>query len=745
MKKSVLYGFFLLVTILIVAATATIPTVLSPANNSVFFDNNITLTCSGSGAVNYSFYGNGEELQNSLSTTYDWNNLDYTTHNWTCRSCIEGSTFLDYVGGNFLLAYYSFDNANLTGNNVHDLTKNIRNGTNIGATTGVVGILDEAFNYDGGPASGNDWVGIADDIQTRLLNGGTVNLWTKMTGLDNGARLFSKCDGVSQGVNGYELLFDNSADTLQFYMDSNLAIESDGGIDTTYSDWSMVTVLIKDSGYGSIYINGTNVTSIAYSRNVPDSTGYNFTIANRAVSLSRGWGEYIDEFGIWNNTLNDGEITDIYNSGLGLSYSSVPVNTTIKDCSSQANSRTVNIANFTNCTTGNIALNISFINESKETSTNGTISLLDFTFDSDDAGDYNYLFTGLNTNNQKFCLFPSGVDIPVVGEIKYDGNDFPQRTIAFTETLNGDTIIDQPLYLLQTTDGIFVTLQVLNSANQPIENVAVTIRRQTATGTILVSGGLTDGAGTMTSFLNPDFTHIFTLSKTGFQIYVTSFSPTQSVYTINLADSGAINTTNTNTGIQFGITPTLVTLSNQTNYTFGFTLSSDNQTIESFGFNLTNQDGDLLDSVSSSGSGSVSSVTNTTNNTRIDMAYYWIIDGVTSSGVKGWAVINTEQGSFSLKTFFDDLKNFNGFGINDFSKNLIAFLLIFALVAVTSMTLGRTVINDEGSILLIIFLTWFLEYVGLITTIATPLNIPFMTSILVGVMGGGWILYNRTR
>ena len=74
----------------------TTPTTLSPDNNSVWF-NDPTLTCSGStdldgDDINYSFIAEGyASLQNSSSTTYEWEDLEAGSYNWRCQACDNSS------------------------------------------------------------------------------------------------------------------------------------------------------------------------------------------------------------------------------------------------------------------------------------------------------------------------------------------------------------------------------------------------------------------------------------------------------------------------------------------------------------------------------------------------------------------------------------------------------------------------------------------------------------------------------
>lgn len=420
------------------------------------------------------------------------------------------------------------------------------------------------------------------------------------------------------------------------------------------------------------------------------------------------------------------------------------------ECSNFTDVRSIHRMSYTQCTSGNVALNLTFLNESDPvTAISGTLQNSNLVFDSDDTGDFTSTFTNSTEQAaQMFCLNPATRTLSVAGGIGFSASNFPQRPFIIDNNFRGDTTLHLQLYLLPSVDGIFTTFQVLNSANQPVQNVKV-IGKRTILGTsTTIVGDYTDDAGTVTFFLNPNFAHTFTFSKSGFNDFITTINPTQSTFTINMVETGLVNITNPNFGITFAITPTLAVLNNATGYNFSFTIQSDNQTLDSFGFDLVNTTGTSFASqtgVAGSG-GMVSSAVNTSNQTRFNMNYYWVIDGVTINGTKTWAIRNTEAGTFSLSNFFDDLKNFDGGGLDNFGRNLIAFVIIFGVVALVSREVGTRILTNEAGIGLIVFLIWFFEYVGFISTIPTgEVQIPFMTSILTGMIGLGWIMFNRTR
>jgi len=68
--------------------------------------------------------------------------------------------------------------------------------------------------------------------------------------------------------------------------------------------------------------------------------------------------------------------------------------------------------------------------------------------------------------------------------------------------------------------------------------------------------------------LNPDFSHDFTLTKAGYTDYSTTFTPTQTSYTITLGDTAEAENSSIR-GIGYTILPTNTYLENDTSYTFG--------------------------------------------------------------------------------------------------------------------------------------------------------------------------------
>jgi hypothetical protein len=75
-----------------ITTSPTIPSTLSPLNNSIYF-NAPTLTCADSSdpdgdTINYLFYNSTTLLQNSTATTYSWSGINFgTSQTWYCKAC----------------------------------------------------------------------------------------------------------------------------------------------------------------------------------------------------------------------------------------------------------------------------------------------------------------------------------------------------------------------------------------------------------------------------------------------------------------------------------------------------------------------------------------------------------------------------------------------------------------------------------------------------------------------------------
>jgi hypothetical protein len=291
--------------------------------------------------------------------------------------------------------------------------------------------------------------------------------------------------------------------------------------------------------------------------------------------------------------------------------------------------------------------------------------------------------TELNFSNYAFCFSPVDRSVNLDYSIQYSFTGYPQRRYENVSSYTNGTT-NTTLYLLPTADGIYVTYQVISAAEQPIVNVHTVVERQIGAAWEMIGSGDTGDDGGVTFWLNPDYVHRLTFSRTGYDTVTHTHTPTQSTYTIYMTSASTTNVSDHNRGISYSIAPTDDVLNNMTTYQFNFTLSSSYWTLDEFGFILRNSTTTLGSASSTTGTGgTVSLSVGTGNYTRIFMDYYWVIDGNYSNASRSWYVSDTGDYGYSVKTFFDRLKDYTTdgiFGLNEFSRTLIIFFLIFIIV-----------------------------------------------------------------
>ena len=381
-------------------------------------------------------------------------------------------------------------------------------------------------------------------------------------------------------------------------------------------------------------------------------------------------------------------------------------------------------------------LNISFKDESNASAISAAISTSSFVYYLG-SGTVNKTYTLINNTenaNYTFCATPTDKTFHIDPYIQYVSTSYPQRIWNPDVTNYNSTATNQVLYLLESTDGLYVTFQVVNSADQILTGALIIATREIAGVETEVGRGTTGGDGTVTLWLNPDFNHKFTFSKDGFETYETSFAPTQSSYTITMSGGGTAVTDDYTRGILIYTYPIQNELFNDTSYDFEFNVTSSFWDLDSFGFSLRLANGTIVGSDSSTVSGTAASVTYDVNNqTIIYMDYYWIIDGNTTSSSKYWVITNTEYEGWSIKTFFTDLNTYldSGlFGIDNFGRILIIFLILFTSVGIMSYKFG--LVSPMSVTSMIFAIVFFMDVVvGLIPQIR---GINYIVTYIAGLI-----------
>ncbi len=224
-----------------------------------------------------------------------------------------------------LVKYLTFDDTETVGANSEDL-HNSYNMTITGATTGVGGIIDESYSYDGNDHLSRTAVGTEYDVNQGDF---TVNLWYNTQEVSSDEQFFQiwnsavpndhiKSRWADQSGTDRILIFTRTTTGDVGYCQRKVESTTDDG------DWHMFTMIR----------NGTLCTDlILYIDNVLQTTvlnaesGENLDIDNMNTlnigkpNDAQWWftGE-IDEFNYFTRELNRTEISDLYNDGDGWQY-----------------------------------------------------------------------------------------------------------------------------------------------------------------------------------------------------------------------------------------------------------------------------------------------------------------------------------------------------------------------------------------------------------------------------------------
>lgn len=506
----------------------------------------------------------------------------------------------------------------------------------------------------------------------------------------------------------------------RFFTVSNISIDAENYSQSTFEtknetfNINITTTATTTALSAELFYNG-----ISYTGTVVNNGGGSYTVSRKIDIPTITGAEQNNSFN-WIFTRTDG-MTTVENS--------------------TSNNQTVVNATLFHCSSGTPFANITFQDESNFSNVDGSIPTSEFNYYLGGGSIYKTL-TYVNTtesHSHAFCFTPSTETLIFNATIQYESTNYPQRVFTDGGALNS-TVTNRILYLLNTLDGIFVTIQVLNVAENPLSGVFANASRIILSNPVLVGSGTTGDDGGITFFLNPNFLHTFSFVASGLDQLTTSLFPSQSEFTVILGSSATVGQDLTK-GIAYTIRPTGIQLDNETFYLFEYNLSSTFNTVDSWGFILRNSTDTLGTSTSSSNGGSVTLNFSTGNSSQIIMDFFWEIGGNYSNGSRSWVVVNTGNTDWSIKNFFEDLSSFANegiFGLDNFGLAILSFLFIFIFTGIMSTRFG---ITSPVTITALIFsLVLFLDVgVGLIPAppnTATNLHFPtiFMAIVLIGII-----------
>jgi hypothetical protein len=222
----------------------------------------------------------------------------------------------NYVPTNGLVGWWPFNG------NANDESGNGNNGAVNGAllTQDRNGSTNSAFSFDG--ISNNITVPHSNSLDLNIPL--SISAWIKVDAYPNDGNehyFISKFSGgPGNAMQGFHAAFSdwNNGDYL-FWRYRNNTTSNWGGVSSSYTDfpnegnWFQI-VLTTDGVNDKFYVNGNLINSAPSSILGLNSADLLFGQDQNYSSASRNFAGNLDDIGIWNRTLTEQEITDLFNS-----------------------------------------------------------------------------------------------------------------------------------------------------------------------------------------------------------------------------------------------------------------------------------------------------------------------------------------------------------------------------------------------------------------------------------------------
>lgn len=312
-----------------------------------------------------------------------------------------------------LKAYWNFDET--SGTNIEDLATSINNGTiKTSVQLGKNGILGTAVQFNGTNIAN---MTVEDDVSLNFTHTNfSISFWINATVDVKNNILFDKSSGNSKlmrylwndtaAVDDHRFQFDNEADT-DFVVNSNN--------DVSLGVFQYIVVVYNSENL-TIYLDGAFIDSTVYTTPLGSNSE---TIKFQCQSNPCNNGYVLDELGIWNRSLSQSEITELYNGGNGLNFLTDEMAITLNDPSNNTafgdtfkifNASVIpgtspSIINITNATLSVWFKNGTLFNETFATLTGNVTNETNFNLTGFIVDEYkwNVLGCGINSSGATFC------------------------------------------------------------------------------------------------------------------------------------------------------------------------------------------------------------------------------------------------------------------------------------------------------------------------------------------------------
>jgi len=373
--------------------------------------------------------------------------------------------------------------------------------------------------------------------------------------------------------------------------------------------------------------------------------------------------------------------------------------------------------------------NISFKDENTLSSINGTLQGSTFVYYLGNGTINKTLSYSVTTNSPsyRFCSLPADRPYYVLPDVNYLLTGYPTRIYNPSLLTLTNSTTNTTLYLLNSADGIYVTFITASASNTPISGVDIEITRVLGGSTTTIFSGLTDSAGSVTIWLNPNYDHTITASKTGYTTNTQTIKPTQSQYTLTM-ETGLddYEYVSDRKGLKWFAFPSSGVIKT-TNYTlFGYNVSAKNDNLVSCKLELLNSNKTII---------ITSAEVFATNSTLCSVSINYSMN---YSKVKGrllvdlgdgykileddayWSLVEYNTTGSTLLDWFRGLDELEVSYFNDDEQHreytyILLFFLVVMIICASLNRMGWDIQTNGGMIFLVGILIWAASISGFLT------------------------------
>ena len=208
-----------------------------------------------------------------------------------------------------LLAYWNMTNTTAT--NIPDLTGNGFDATILGTATQNISEIDGLLNK---AQFGDQWNSTTSINVTQfgledLDRSISVMAWVNLTSNDPNAAIIAL-----GGTGGFEIAYSLPANFSTIKQGVGIDVVDDRLINDSL--WHHLVAVVESDGNTILYVDGIN--NVNGSASSYDGTQHTRIGYGGGASLT--WKSAIDEIGVWNRTLSNAEVLQLYNLGVGIEF-----------------------------------------------------------------------------------------------------------------------------------------------------------------------------------------------------------------------------------------------------------------------------------------------------------------------------------------------------------------------------------------------------------------------------------------